>query len=147
MTDTGEKAGRQCAWCRATVPDIEGGVLPWDGTGYWPDRELPYCTQEHRAALIEFSVFSRKQYRFAQMVLWAGVGVYLLAMLALPQYRAMLTALAALDLGLSFYLYPFAPPFVQVQLGVKKGISLMRVLALTIIGGGTMVFFRAMLVE
>lgn len=142
-----EKKELHCAWCRAKAADPDSGVLPWDGTGYWPERELPYCSPEHRAALIEFSVFSRKQYRFAQMVLWAGMGIYLLAMFALPRYRAMLTALAALDLGLSFYLYPFAPPFMQQALGVKKGISLMRMLALVIIGCGAMVFFRAMLAE
>lgn len=124
-----------------------GGTLPWDGSGFWPERELPYCSREHRAALVEFSIFSRKQYRFAQVVLWAGVGVYLLALLALPKFRVFLTVLAALDLGLSFYLYPFAPPFIQRQLGVRVGISVMRVLALVIIGSGSLVFFRTMLAE
>lgn len=145
MDNTGT-AEQRCAWCRGPV-DHDGGLLPWDGSGYWPGRQLPYCGQEHRAALIEFSVFSRKQYRFAQVVLWAGVGVYLLALLALPKFQVFLTALAALDLGLSFYLYPFAPPFLQQKLGVKAGISVMRILALFIIGSGSLVFFRAMLAE
>jgi len=137
-------AALRCAWCHDELA-AEGGVLRWDGTGYWPESALPYCADEHRAALADFSAFSRKQYRFAQTVLWTGAGVYLLALLMLPKYRAILTALAALDLGLSFYLYPFALLFLQRRLGVRAGILVMRVTALAIIGAGAMVFFRDVL--
>jgi hypothetical protein len=130
----------RCAWCNGPVGD--GGALPWDGSGVWPRKGIPYCCDEHRTELLRFAVFSRRHYFFAQLMLYCGLAIYLIALFLLPSFRPQITALVALDIGLTFYLYPFPPPFL-LRGGLRRGRFIMRVLALVIIGAGFLTFARA----